>query len=622
MTKAEINLYLEENGDVRVTERWKTTVGSDSIHNLYREIDLYDDANSHCSLIKDFSVKNNKTGEVLAEAYDLKNPAGFDNDHLTNHSYVFNKRTNVSEVRLVEVGYYFPYTNNDDLDYTMSYTLTDMVTEYGDTVALYYAPFGKGFELYVEEIELNVYLPGGAQTTEDTLVFLHTELANSYGEVKGDKLSITAGGLTEEDSIEIRALLPKNMFSGVQKSYNEAKRQSIIDEELAWKNEYEATVLRERRLTVTWSIVGGVLVLLSIALALYFKFFYFKITDKDGTFPEYVREIPAGVTPAEMAHFFYHYKGGLKRQKNRGNVLSATIMDLTRKGYLSLSSDPEDKEDYVINCLPIPEGKRLALEGHELALLELLEKVQAYRGAPFNMKAFENYAKLNATYVNNQINAVIGKSQKDFALAVNFKQSKLTSFLITIGALMIGCGVLFFGGPYTTYLGAGLFIAGFIVEIFTPRAKKFSPEGLKKYMEAKGLENFMLHFSNLKEHEIPALILWEEYMVFATMMGISERVLEELKLKYPELTEPTNVTTYHNRSYLYFYIYMNHRHVGYDFGRSLNTALGNISRSSHAIVQAAKAQSASGGRGGSFGRGGGGFRGGGGGFGGGRGGAR
>ena len=621
LTRAEINLYLQENGDVKVTERWKTSVEGDSIHNLYREIDLYDDENAHCSTIKDFSVTNNKTGEVLDEAYNLKNPASNDNKHLTNHSYVYNVRTTGSEVRLVEIGYYFPYTSYAELDYTMSYTITDMVTEYGDTVELYYMPFGSGFELYVEEIELNVYMPSLSSTTEQTLAFLHTELADSYVEVKGDKISVNAGGMTEEDSLEIRALLPNNLFSGVQKSTLEAKRQSIIDEEARWKAEYEATVIKERRATVTWTIIGGVLVLLAVALAVYFKLFYYKVTDKDGLYPHYVREIPAGVTPAEMAHYYYHYSGGSKKQKNRGNMLSSTILDLARKGYLTLSPDPSDGEDYVIDILNHPDNKMLALKEHERTLFYLLQKVRSSVGRAFNMKDFEHFSRGNANYVNNEIVKFVNQSGVNFAQAHNFKQSKLSSFLTTIGALMIGCGVLFIGGPLTTYFGAGLFIAGFIIEIFTPRAKKFTPEGLQKYMEAKGLENFMLDFSNLKEHEIPALILWEEYMVFATMMGISERVLEELKLKYPEVYN--NATTVYNTgSYLYFYAYMHRTHSGFDLGRSLNTTITNVSRTTHNLVQAAKAQSASGGRGGSFGRSGGGFRGGGGGFGGGGGGAR
>lgn len=621
--KAVINLYLEENGDLKVEERWIVTVEGDAIHNLYREIDLYDSEEGHYSTLKDFSVKNNLTGEVLQEAYDLKNPASNKNPHLDNHSYVWELKSGATNaVHSVEIGYYMPYTSYDTVDYTMSYTITDMVVAYSDTVVLYYMPFAKGFEMYIDELELNLYLPGKAKTTADTLVYLHTELAESYAEVEADKITATVGGFQDGDSIEIRALLPQSAFNGVQKVNSTKNRQAIIDEETAWKEEYEATVLKERRTTVTWSIVGGVIVLLSVALAIYFKVFYYKVKN-DGKYPTYVREIPAGMTPAEMAHYFYHYKGGLKNQKNRGNMLSATIMDLTRKGFISLAPDPTDPDDYVIEIRVVPDPKRAELKAHEVALLELLGKVQSSVGKPFNMKEFERFSKQNANYTNNQINAVVNQSAVEFRQASNFRQSKLTSFLITIGVLLIGCGVLFISGPLTTYFGVGLFISGFIVEIFTPRAKRFSEIGLQKYMQTKGLENFMLDFSNLKEHEIPALILWEEYMVFATMMGISERVLEELKLKYPEMSESTAMTsTYHDRSYLYFYLYMNRRRVGYDFGRSLNTALGNISRSTHHLVQASKAQSASGGRGGSFGRSGGGFRGGGGGFGGGGGGAR
>ena len=626
LTHAKIDLHLQENGDMHVTETWSVKIRDEEIHNLYREIDLYDNKNSHYSVLKDFKVVNNATGEVLSEAYNLKNPAKYDNNHLDNHSYVYETKNSSGNVVGAEVGFYMPYTSYQELSYTMSYTITDMVIAYQDVAVLYYKPFSTDFSLYIDSIDINVYLPNGAQTTSDTLAFLHTELAESYSQVESQKVVATAGEFEQGESVEIRVLMPTNCFSGVQKSYTEQMRQSIVDQERAWYESYQATVLKERRTAVTALIIGCILVVVAIALVVYFNVFYKKVK---GEYPPYVREIPSGTTSTQMAHFYYHYSGTLKKQKNKGNVLSALLMELTRKGFLVLDEDPQNPDDFTIDVESIPTPKLNELHGHERVFYDLIVKVRASFTTPITMKDFEHYAKDHAKEVNHVIDQVVKSSGKGYNKAENFKHPTFKSqswFGIGLVATVVGF-MIFMVSELLNYFGLGLAIAGIILMIGYPRVNKLSAIGEAKYMEAKGLEAFMLDFSNLKEHEIPALILWEEYMVYATMMGISERVLAELKLKYPKLMEQGEYTGgyYRNRSYLYFYVHMNmHHHGSFDLGASLNRSLQNISTTSHHIVQAAKAQSTAskfGGSGG-FGRGGGGFSGGGGGFGGGGGGAR
>ena len=41
----------------------------------------------------------------------------------------------------------------------------------------------------------------------------------------------------------------------------------------------------------------------------------------------------------------------------------------------------------------------------------------------------------------------------------------------------------------------------------------------------------------MDEHEIPELVLWEDYMIFATAMGIADKVAEQLEIAYPEFKE-------------------------------------------------------------------------------------
>ena len=103
----------------------------------------------------------------------------------------------------------------------------------------------------------------------------------------------------------------------------------------------------------------------------------------------------------------------------------------------------------------------------------------------------------------------------------------------------------------------------------------------------------------MEDYPIPALSIWEHYLVYATSFGIADLVSKQLKMKYSdkELTEsPTYRVTY-------FHYCMYHR-------------MGRIYTHADATYQRYAAQRSSGssgrsgfGGGSSFGGGGGGFRG-------------
>ena len=71
----------------------------------------------------------------------------------------------------------------------------------------------------------------------------------------------------------------------------------------------------------------------------------------------------------------------------------------------------------------------------------------------------------------------------------------------------------------------------------------------------------------MDEKSVPELVLWEKYLVFATAFGIADKVLKQLKVKYPEFSneEYMNTTTY-----LYL---MNRGNFSTSFVNSLNTSV-------------------------------------------------
>jgi len=177
------------------------------------------------------------------------------------------------------------------------------------------------------------------------------------------------------------------------------------------------------------------------------------------------------------------------------------------------------------------------------------------------------------------------------------------------------------------YVPVAMIISGILLIIAGSVKQKLSVKGEVDYGTWHGLKKYMLEFSRLNEYGVPQLELWEEYLVYATMMGISKKVCSELKLVYPELNDNTYLETNYSSSYMY---YMFGNHMGYhdfgnagtDFGSALSSTISDISGAATRLAHPPSSGSGGGFGGGGGGLGGGGFGGGGGGFGGGGGGVR
>lgn len=78
-------------------------------------------------------------------------------------------------------------------------------------------------------------------------------------------------------------------------------------------------------------------------------------------------------------------------------------------------------------------------------------------------------------------------------------------------------------------------------------------EKLGEYaLQVSGLKNFLNEFSNIKDRESIEVHLWEEYLMFAQIFGIAEKVAKEFKKLYPDVITDEyydNVIFIHNISY-------------------------------------------------------------------------
>ena len=69
-------------------------------------------------------------------------------------------------------------------------------------------------------------------------------------------------------------------------------------------------------------------------------------------------------------------------------------------------------------------------------------------------------------------------------------------------------------------------------------------------------KQFLQHFSNMQEAEIPSLVIWEHYLVYATSLGVADEVIDQLPKVFSEqeLTNPDLTYMGGYRSFSNFYI--------------------------------------------------------------------
>ncbi len=68
----------------------------------------------------------------------------------------------------------------------------------------------------------------------------------------------------------------------------------------------------------------------------------------------------------------------------------------------------------------------------------------------------------------------------------------------------------------------------------THRIKGLSERGKKELSEVVGLKKYLDDFSLIDEREIGEIAIWKEYLIYATLFGSADKVLEQMKKIYPD----------------------------------------------------------------------------------------
>ncbi len=494
--------------------------------------------------------------------------------------------------------------SNARFDY--DYTIKGVALKYADTAEFYWTVAATDY-MKTSNVEVSITLPGNNYEVSDVTAYAFGSNMVKVKEVVKNELgnvivTLTAKRLYPEEAIVTRINFPASALSITNNTYG-----NLVDTitHLPNVSRYQTEATMPRTIYQIVEIIA--LVLFGALLAYTFvKVRAIYLTyDKERSsdfYGEYYRELPGEYGPAIMG-YLYRFKEITK------DDVSATLMDLIRRGYVAIDATGQSLTDKNANYTLIYRRDRNQddLKAYEKQLLTWFFDVVA-NGDTLTLKQLEDYSKTEARAIKymsankefNRLAQTEGQEQEFFddVSEAKKKGAPISSLLLVVGIIMVILRMLAYG-TYTMILGGALIAISIVIGAYASAIERRSITGHEDYVRWVAFEKFLREFSNIKDYSMPGIIVWEHYMVYAVAFGIADLVEKQLRYKYKQLHQEQEL----NQSSFFRYPGL-HYYYWYGINRSFMRA--------QQTIQVAQQQRNSARGGGRFGGGGGGHFGGGG----------
>lgn len=464
--------------------------------------------------------------------------------------------------------------------YKISYKIIDAIKNYNDCSEFYWQFISRDSEIPADYIEGTIKLPTSVENIEDLKVWAHGQLNGNIEKLSNNTVRFTVENFAENTMLEARVVTPVTIFNLNLNTVNQNKLSSILTEEQTWadqanrKREQIAKQIQNRRkmlimgfiITNTLGLILAVIVIRKIIK--YHKELKNTPIIKPNQAIEYYRDIPnESETPAGAGFLYYFKSTGL--QYNMTKVISATMLDLCIKKYIQFEVLPNKKNEIKVTII---KEDITDLPEDEKEVYKILKNVSDINDKSFTMKQFEKYVS-NSTSVLLAFKIIEREARRREEKEDNYSQDLITKHqkwaIKAVGYIFL---------TIVSIIAMWLLVIPSVIAsvycfIISGRYNTLTEKGMNEKEKLKGLKKYMEDFSMMKEKSVPELILWEKYLVYATVFGIADKVLKQLKVVYPEILDESYLSS---NGYTYLYLMYSPR-----FNTSFINTLNNSVRNSY-----------------------------------------
>lgn len=407
-------------------------------------------------------------------------------------------------------------SNYDNDLYTLRYTINNLVTQYIDTQGINFKIID--LEYQVKSVQVTVH--------SDTAFSLNNSRATVQG-VKGivkfedDKIMLMSDQyLNKDKSLSILIKFKGNLFNTSNKSKKIFNHIPFIGEDLI---QYGILLLECLVSLFILYVILAIPFLLCKKIVNKFKYYIHKplynfekkLEKLDfGDYEEilrnndkinYWRDVPCN-KDLHRAYLLAYNCNILSINNLKKGIVGAILLKWIKEGRITVSKTKKSTFNTKDNDYAINFNNMLNADNKiDNDLLKILKSAAGYNGIlekrEFNKWCKKNHVKMQRWF-NNLYSTELNKLKNQGLIYTKAKQID------------------------------GLF--GFKRTIFV---QQISPKLGEEALQLKGLRKFLLDFSTMPQREYFEVHIWQEYLIFAQLLGIADKVAEQFSKLYPNFAE-------------------------------------------------------------------------------------
>lgn len=406
----------------------------------------------------------------------------------------------------------------------LEYIIKNMAVVHNDVAEVGWNIFNDNFRESIHHFKADIYIPNNVEKLKG---YAHGPLVGNIELDGSDHIIITIDELHENTAMDTRFVFDKDAVKNSTKFSHVEALDTIVEVETEKaekanleREEARKQIAREKKITLFMAVVSSVFGGAWLIGLGFLIFNVYKKHDKEyeSTFKtEYFRDFPADYNPSTV--------GYLLHQNISNNDLSACLLNLIYKKVVTF--EPLDKKDYKLvyhenETVMTPSDKqliKLIFKDNEITLNELKKKARSgYSSFISNFNQWKNLATVEARNEN---------------FYENKSRIKLKSSLYSILGLILS--VLAF--RYVLLFGIIIFVSALISLIYFLSFTKKTPKGNEHYLKWKALKKFMEDFGTMDKKDLPEIVLWEKYLVYAVSLGCADKLSKTMQLRINEFND-------------------------------------------------------------------------------------
>ncbi len=493
ISKISMDIYIDNNGEATITEVWDcyNNQGTEAYHPYY---------NLGSSEIKNLTVSESGKTYTTLSTWETSGS-------LSDKAYKcgINKISNGVELC-------WGISQYGSHKYTVQYTITNFIAELTDSQMLYWTFIPYDFSTSIGSVYIKVHTNFNIPDSVGVWGYGNyggtAYVYDGYIEMQSD------GNLDTNEYMTMLVQFPSNSFYTSNSLNHDFNYYLNMAEE-------GSTKYNEKSIGIG-TIIIGILAMLMNLLPIILIIIIILLAGKNSASSklnfgaegkkmpsdlQYYRDIPCKKDIFRAYYIGYHY--GLL--KNKTDILGAIILKWMKDSIIRM----EQKESGMIfkkenTVIILNETNPDMIENkQEKAIFQML--YEASKDGVLENKEFEKWCNKSYSRILRWFDNILDQQQDKLVGEGLITKEEKTDFKI------------FKSTTYTT-----------------------TPELKQEAIEMAGLKKYLKDYTLIKDREAIEVVMFEEYLIYAQIMGIAKEVAKEFKDLYPEIIEQSNFSSYDN----------------------------------------------------------------------------